>query len=255
MILSILQVQGVSKAFGGLYAVNNVSFELNAGEILSIIGPNGAGKTTLFNLITRIYDVTSGSIYFNGKNITKIAPYKLASMGMSRTFQNIELFEGLTTLENVMVGGYIKGKIGFAESLLGIKNRSEEMRLREMAMEKIELIGLKDYAYHEALELPYGRQRMVELARTLMTSPKVLLLDEPAAGLNSAESKELGNILLRLRNEGVSIILIEHDMETVMGVSDRIVVMNYGEKLAQGTPAEIQSNEKVISAYLGEEIW
>ena len=253
--MSLLQLEGVSKAFGGLYAVKDITLEANVGEVLSIIGPNGAGKSTLFNLITRIYDVTEGRVFFAGKEITKIAPHKLASMGMSRTFQNIELFEGLTTLENVMVGGYIHGKIGFSESLLGIRNRSEEKRLKEMALEKIQLIGLQDYVDVEALEMPYGRQRMVEVARAMMTSPQILLLDEPAAGLNAAETKELGQMLIKLRNEGVCVILIEHDMETVMEVSDRIVVMNYGEKLAEGTPIEIQQNQEVISAYLGEEVF
>jgi branched-chain amino acid transport system ATP-binding protein len=252
--LSILRVDGVSKAFGGLFAVNNVSFEVHPGEILSIIGPNGAGKSTLFNLITRIYDVTRGNIFLCGEDISMTAPYKLAAMGMSRTFQNIELFEGLTTLENVMVGGYIRGKVGFFESLFGVRNRSEEQRIKKMAMEKIHLVGLQDYVDIEAISLPYGRQRMVEIARALMTSPSLLLLDEPAAGLNSTESKELSQMLIRLRQNGMSIILIEHDMETVMEISDRIIVVNYGEKLAEGTPVEIQQNQEVISAYLGEEI-
>lgn len=252
--MPILEVRGISKAFGGLYAVNNVSFHVETGEILSIIGPNGAGKSTLFNLITRIYDVTQGNISFLGEEIVKLAPYKLAPMGMSRTFQNTELFEGLSTLENVMVGGYIKGKIGFTASLFGFRNRAEEQRLKQLAMSKIELVGLQHYVHHEAADLPYGRKRMVEIARALMTSPSLLLLDEPAAGLNSTETKELGSFLQRLRGEGMSILLIEHDMETVMEVSDRIVVMNYGVKLAEGTPKEIQSNPEVISAYLGEEV-
>lgn len=252
--VAILRVENLSKAFGGLYAVNNVSFHIDQGEILSIIGPNGAGKSTLFNLITRIYDVTSGKITFQGKDITNMAPYRLASMGLSRTYQNIELFEGLTTLENVMAGGYIKGKIGFSESLFGIRNRFEEKRLRELAESRIEMVGLQQYMHAEAVDLPYGRKRMVEIARALMTSPSILLLDEPAAGLNSQESKQLGEFLLRLRNEGTTILFIEHDMETVMEISDRIVVMNYGEKLAEGTPVEIKNNPDVIRAYLGAEV-
>lgn len=253
--MSILQLDGVSKAFGGLFAVKKVSFKANSGEILSVIGPNGAGKSTLFNLVTRIYDVTEGKVFFQGKEITKTPPHKLATLGITRTFQNIELFEGLTTLENVMVGGYIHGKIGFNESLLGIRNRKEEQLLKNTALEKIHLIGLQDYADVEALEMPYGRQKMVEVARAMMTSPKVLLLDEPAAGLNAVETKELGHMLVRLRNEGVCVILIEHDMETVMAVSDRIIVMNYGEKLAEGIPSEILKNQEVINAYLGEEVF
>lgn len=253
--MSILRVKGISKMFGGLYAVRNISFEAKEGEILSIIGPNGAGKSTLFNLITRIYDCTEGEIYLNEKEITSIPPYKLASLGISRTFQNIELFAELSTLENVMVGGYVKGKVGFTSSLFGIGSRKEEQKIKQFALEKITQLGLEDYAQLEAIKMPYGRQRMVELARALMTSPKILLLDEPAAGLNAIESKELTSTLYQLKNEGVCVILIEHDMETVMDVSDRIIVMNYGEKLAEGTPEEIQKNQKVINAYLGEEVY
>lgn len=253
--MSILKVEGISKMFGGLYAVKDISFEANEGEILSIIGPNGAGKSTLFNLITRIYDCTEGKIFFNNKEITSIAPYKLASLGISRTFQNIELFAELSTLENVMVGGYVKGKVGFTASLFGIGSRKEEQRIKRIALEKIQQLDLQAYANLEAIKMPYGRQRMVELARALMTSPKVLLLDEPAAGLNGIESKELTHTLIKLKNEGVCVILIEHDMDTVMDVSDKIIVMNYGEKLAEGTPEEIQKNQKVINAYLGEEVY
>lgn len=253
--MEILNVKNVSKEFGGVHAVEGVSLTANTNEILSIIGPNGAGKTTLFNLITRIYDLTSGEIFFDEKSISKMEQYNLAKLGMSRTFQNIELFEDLSTLQNVMVGGYIHGKIGFTESLLGIRNLAEEKRLRVMAEQKIRLIGLEDYMDAEAVGLPYGRQRMVEVARALMTTPKLLLLDEPAAGLNHKESEDLQKLLIELKQSGIGIILIEHDMDIVMNVSDRIVVMNHGIKIAEGTPKEIQVNPAVISAYLGEEVF
>jgi len=252
--MRILEVNGLTKFFGGVRAVDDVSFFVNRGEILAVIGPNGAGKTTLFNLITRIYPPTRGATTFNGKDILGLAPYQIARLGIARTFQNLQIFNNMTVLENVMVGRHTKSKTGFLGAIfpLGPVQR-EELDIVEKSMEKLAMVGLSDQALTAASYLPYGQQKLLEIARAIALEPELLLLDEPAAGLNSTETRELVDIIYTLKDRGVTILLVEHDMETVMEIADRLVVLNFGQKLAEGTPYEIQNNQEVIAAYLGEE--
>lgn len=251
--MGLLETRRVSRHFGGIQAVNDVSFEVEDQTITAIIGPNGAGKTTLFNLITCIYPPSSGEIYLNGHNIVGRQVHDLANHGVARTFQNLELFGNLTVLESVMVGGYTLGKAGVFSSLFGLPRTSREAAsIKERAMEALDLVGLVGRADDIATELSYGQQRLVEIARALCLKPKLLLLDEPVAGLNPGESTQLGHLIVELKKRGITIIFVEHDMETVMDVADRIVVLNFGTKLAEGSPEEIQKNPAVIAAYLGE---
>jgi branched-chain amino acid transport system ATP-binding protein len=253
-LLKLLDVQNLTKSFGGVLAVNDVSFSVNKGEILAVIGPNGAGKTTLFNLATGIYPPTSGKILFNGKEITSLPAHKIANMGIARTFQNLQLFNNMTVLENVMVGRHTKSKTSIVGAIFPLPHvQREEHEIVEKSMEKLALVGLTDKALELASNLPYGQQKMLEIARACALEPELLLLDEPAAGLNSTETRELVEIIYSLRNSEVTILLVEHDMETVMEITDRLVVLNFGNKLAEGTPYEIQNNKEVIAAYLGEE--
>ncbi|RKY00921.1 high-affinity branched-chain amino acid ABC transporter ATP-binding protein LivG [Candidatus Poribacteria bacterium] len=250
----MLEIRNVKKSFGGIRAVDGVSFEVNPGRIKAIIGPNGAGKTTLFNLISGLYPLDSGEIRFKGRRISGLKPHRIASMGIVRTFQNVRLFPEMTVLENVMVGAHRLGKSGFLASIFKLPGTvREERRIREIAMEMLEFVGLADQADLPAGELPLGRQRLVELARALAARPELLLLDEPAAGLNIKETEELGELIVRIRERGVTIALIDHDMSLVMDISDEVVALNEGRKIAEGTPEEIRSNPLVIKAYLGEE--
>jgi len=250
----LLEIRNVKKSFGGIRAVDGVSFEVNPGRIKAIIGPNGAGKTTLFNLISGLYPLDSGEIRFKGRRISGLKPHRIASMGIVRTFQNVRLFPEMTVLENVMVGAHRLGKSGFLASIFKLPGTvREERRIREIAMEMLEFVGLADQADLPAGELPLGRQRLVELARALAARPELLLLDEPAAGLNIKETEELGELIVRIRERGVTIALIDHDMSLVMDISDEVVALNEGRKIAEGTPEEIRSNPLVIKAYLGEE--
>ena len=251
----ILEGFQVRKEFGGLVAVSDVSFAVYPGEILAIIGPNGAGKTTLFNLITGVHPLSGGEIRFRGERISGLKPHLIARRGLSRTFQNVRIFDNMTVLENVMVGRHTRSRYGFWEAALQMPWAvREEQEIRERAMACLELVGLANRADEMASSLPFGQQRLVEVARALASDPLCRLLDEPGSGLSRREVEELDNLIRRVRDErGITVLLVEHDMDLVMGIADRVMVLNYGEKIAEGTPDEIQRNERVIAAYLGEE--
>ncbi len=250
----MLELKRVNRYFGGLHAVSDVSFRVAAGSIKAVIGPNGAGKTTLFNLIAGTLPLSSGVISFRGEEIQGLKPHQVAARGMSRTFQNIKLFHGMTALENVMLGRHVRSRAGFWAGMLHLPATwSEEREIRNRSMELLELLEIADYADVEATSLAFGQQRAVEMARALATEPKLLLLDEPAAGLNIYETGEVGRLISRIREMGITILLVEHDMSLVMDISDEIVVLSFGEKIAEDTPRAIQQNSEVIRVYLGEE--
>jgi len=250
--MAYLQVNSITKQFGGLIAVDNVSFEVEKGEIVSIIGPNGAGKTTVFNMLTGVYTIDGGEIILDGAPIHNTTPYNIVNRGISRTFQNIRLFPNMRVIENVLVGTHIRTKYGFFDALFRTgRYRTEEAEKVLHAVDILEDIGLGSRINDYAQNLPYGEQRKVEIARAIATDAKIILLDEPAAGMNPQESEELLRFIRELRDKGYTIILIEHDMSVVMNISDRIYVIDHGKKIAQGIPAEIANNESVIEAYLG----
>jgi branched-chain amino acid transport system permease protein len=246
----LLTVSGATRAFGGLLAVSDVSFELRAGEILGLIGPNGAGKTTTFNLITGLLAPQAGQIRFRGQPVTGAAPSHISRLGIARTFQHVKLLPDMSVLDNVAIGAFQRGHAGFLRCLLHLE-REEEQRLRAEAARQIRRVGLEDDMFRPAGSLPLGRQRVVEVARALAADPVLLLLDEPAAGLRYLEKQALCEVLRQLRGEGISVLLVEHDMDFVMGLVDRLVVLDFGIKLAEGLPREIQTNPLVLEAYLG----
>jgi branched-chain amino acid transport system ATP-binding protein len=251
---AVLEVDDVTIRFGGLTALDSVSFDIKEGEILGLIGPNGAGKTTCFNVMTGVYQATSGQVRFDGKPLAKLKRHKITQLGIARTFQNIRLFRSMTVLENVMVGADAHSRVGFWDALLRTpRHRHTESASAARAKELLEIVGIT--ARHEELasNLSYGDQRRLEIARAMATGPKLLCLDEPAAGFNPAEKRRLMDLIRRVRDEGYTVLLIEHDMRLVMGVTDRIVVLEFGRKIAEGTPAEIRDNPAVIAAYLGVE--
>lgn len=249
----MLNVQEVSKHFGGVTALASVAMVAHAGKITGIIGPNGAGKTTLFNIITGLYHPDEGAVYLVDRDITHLPPEKRVRLGVVRTFQNLELFGRMTVWENVMVGRHAKSTSGILACAFRIpRERKEERAIRETAYLWLEFVGLTDVATKEAASLPLGRGRILEIARALATEPKVILMDEPAAGLNTRETLALADLIREIKAMGITIMLVEHDMELVMDVCDHIVVLNLGQKLAEGTPLEIQDNPAVINAYLGE---
>jgi|JFJP01.1.fsa_nt_gi branched-chain amino acid transport system ATP-binding protein len=251
--MSLINATRVVKRFGGLMAVNKMDFNLEKGEIVSIIGPNGAGKTTFFNTITGIYKPEEGQIMFNGKSLIGLRPDQIAERGISRTFQNIRLFSNMSVIENILVGMHPHLKQSAVDSLLRLPSfKKEELDAEKKAEELMEYVGVKGVGNELAKNLPYGAQRRVEIARALAANPLLLLLDEPTAGMNPLETEDAIKLFRRIRDEkGITVLLIEHDMRVVMNISERISVMDYGEKLAEGTPAEIRANPRVVEAYLG----
>ena len=253
--MALLDVKNLTKNFGGLTAVGDVTMHLDKGELVGLIGPNGAGKTTLFNLLTGVYEPSEGSVSLDGTLLNGKKPYKIASLGLSRTFQNIRLFKDMTVLENVLVGMANQNKLYLLASFLRLpKFYHSEAKLRQKAMELLAIFDLDGDAETLAKNLPYGQQRRLEIVRALATEPKILLLDEPAAGMNPQETAELTQLIRRIKEEfDITIMLIEHDMSLVMEVTERIYVLEYGRLIAHGTPDEIKTNQRVIEAYLGGE--
>lgn len=251
--MTLLSVRGVSKRFGGLQVVDDVSFEVLQGAIKGLIGPNGAGKTTLFNLITGFLRPDRGSIVFDGTEVQGLAPHQIAARGMVRTFQQIRLFPKMTAIENIMVGCHLHTRGGFLAGMLHLPfTWREERRTREKAWEILEFLGLSEVADEEAIRLSYGQQRVLELGRALACGPRTLLLDEPAAGLNIRETAKVGNLIRRIRDTGVTVLLVEHDISLIMDISDDILVLSYGQKIAEDKPLAIQRDGEVIRVYLGD---
>jgi len=250
----VLVTDDLTMQFGGLIAVSHVSLGLARGEVTAIIGPNGAGKTTMFNMISGLLAPTAGRVSFLGTDITGWAPHRIATLGLARTFQNVQLFPNLTAVENVMACRYCRTRSTFVDAVLGLpRDRAERRRTRQIAEELLQWVGIADQRFVMPGELPYGAQRRLEIARALITEPRLIMLDEPSAGMVPGEARELMDLIGKLKERGLTILLIEHNMSVVMSISDRIVVLNFGKKIAEGTPAEIRKNADVVEAYLGAE--
>ncbi len=251
---AFMETKGLCRYFGGVQAIHELDLTVREGLIQAIIGPNGAGKTTLFNVVSGILPPTSGEVYFEGTAITGSPPHRIAALGVTRTFQNLQLFSDMTVLENVMVGMHLRSKGGFVASALKLPwVWREEKRIRDTSMEILDFTGLADYATVDAGSLPFGRQRILEIARALAAEPRLLMLDEPAAGLNTRETSDVAELIRRIRERGITILLVEHDMELVMEISERVTVLDQGMKISEGDPEFVRNDEKVIKAYLGEE--